>query len=256
MSFNNQLEEFNKNGLVVLPKAIDSDTFNDLRNELEIAIKENKKQRPNVFDAGMIHNCMFRGQKMSDLLDCQIMNQFLALLLSNTFIVYAYQSSSLLGGADGVNYGSRVHVDSPRFIKDYLTNVGVIFALNDFTLENGATHYIKGSHKKEELTKQIDFYKNATRATCKAGDMIVFHGRLHHAAGKNTTQQPRHALTINFCRSFMRQRFDYPRMLTKCKDISFSENTKQRLGWNVRVPTSLDEFYLPEEERLYKPNQG
>jgi hypothetical protein len=25
--------------------------------------------------------------------------------------------------------------------------------------------------------------------------------------------------------------------------------------YNVRVPTSLDEFYLPEKKRLYKTNQ-
>lgn len=28
------------------------------------------------------------------------------------------------------------------------------------------------------------------------------------------------------------------------------------LGFNVRVPTSLREFCLPPEQRLYKPGQG
>lgn len=256
MKFTRPLEEFHEHGLTVLPNILQERTVNILRNELLAAIEEDKKQRPTVFDAGMIHNCMFRGQQMSDLLDCTIMNDFLSLLLSETFIVYAYQSSSLLPENDGTNYGSRIHVDSPRFIKNYATNIGVIFALDDFTLENGATYYLKGSQKSEELTPESTFYEHSSRATCNAGDMIVFNGRLHHAAGKNTSQNARHALTINFCRSYMRQRFDYPRMLKNYDSISFSKNTKQRLGWNVRVPTSLDEFYLPEEKRLYKANQG
>ena len=256
MKFNRPLDELNKHGLTVFPNVLHEGTVKILRDELKSAIDEEKKQRPDVFDAGMIHNCMFHGQNMSDLLDCSIMNDFLSLLLNETFIVYAYQSSSLMPEEGGTNYGSRVHVDSPRFIKNYPTNIGVIFALDDFTLENGATYYLKGSHKLEELTSDPKFYDFSDRATCSAGDMIVFHGRLHHAAGKNTSQRARHALTINFCRSYMRQRFDYPRMLKDYDAISFSENTKQRLGWNVRVPTSLDEFYLPEEKRLYKANQG
>jgi hypothetical protein len=32
-------------------------------------------------------------------------------------------------------------------------------------------------------------------------------------------------------------------------------NGKRLIGMNVRVPTSLDEFYLPEKKRLYKSNQ-
>jgi hypothetical protein len=37
---------------------------------------------------------------------------------------------------------------------------------------------------------------------------------------------------------------------------SLGENSKRLIGMNVRMPTSLAEFYLPLERRLYKPNQG
>jgi ectoine hydroxylase-related dioxygenase (phytanoyl-CoA dioxygenase family) len=61
---------------------------------------------------------------------------------------------------------------------------------------------------------------------------------------------------MNFCRSYMRQRFDYPRM-TPSRDASNLDAMQlQLLGYNVRVPTSLSEYYLPVDERLYKPNQG
>jgi mannose-6-phosphate isomerase-like protein (cupin superfamily) len=36
---------------------------------------------------------------------------------------------------------------------------------------------------------------------------------------------------------------------------SFKNKGKQLIGMNVRMPTSLDEFYLPEKKRLYKTNQ-
>lgn len=246
--------DFQRDGVAVFPNVLDKSIVSKLRQELVQAISDDEINRPDVFDSGMIHNCMFRGDSMRALLDCQIMNDFVSLLLSDTFIVYAYQSSSLIPESGGVNYGSRPHVDSPRFIENYITNVGVIFALDDFTKRNGATYYRPGSHLSEELVDDQDFYKEAQRATCKAGDMIVFHGRLHHAAGKNVTEYSRNALTINFCRSFMRQRFDFPKMVSFEEEEKYSINTKKLLGWNVRVPKSLDEFYL--SERLYKSNQG
>jgi ectoine hydroxylase-related dioxygenase (phytanoyl-CoA dioxygenase family) len=100
------------------------------------------------------------------------------------------------------------------------------------------------------------FFANAARACCAAGDMIIFNARTVHAAGINTTQRTRHSLTINFCRSYMRQRFDFPRLVPREVIDGLGEKGRRLIGMNVRMPTSLDEFYLPIEQRLYKPNQG
>lgn len=252
--FTNSLEEFENNGLVVIKNVLSATILDKLREELNNAIYEDEIARPDVFDKGMVHNCMFRGTEMAKVLDCPEMNIFVGKILMPTFIIYAYQSSSL--NPSSSNYGSRMHVDSPRYIEEYPTNVGVIFPLDDFTLDNGATYYLPASHKNKTLPSEEEFYENAKRGICNAGDMLVFAGRLAHAAGQNKTTRTRHALTINFCRSYMRQRFDFPRMMSESDKTSFSENTKKLLGWNVRMPTHLDEFYLPEDQRLYKPNQG
>ncbi|KQH80909.1 phytanoyl-CoA dioxygenase [Mycobacterium gordonae] len=248
------LETFERDGLAVVPQVVTPAEVALLRAELEAAIAEDAVDYPDVFDRGMVHNCMVRGERMAALLDNPAMNEYLAAVLSETCIVYAYQSSSLVPQQG--NYGSRVHVDSPRHIPGYSTNMGVIIALDDFTEENGATYYWKGSHRFESLPEEEAFYANASRALCKAGDMVIFHGRLVHAAGRNTTTRTRHSLTINACRSYMRQRFDFPRLVPQSIIDSLGENGKRLLGMNVRMPTSLDEFYLPEEQRLYKPNQG
>jgi hypothetical protein len=31
---------------------------------------------------------------------------------------------------------------------------------------------------------------------------------------------------------------------------------RRLIGYDTRLPASLDEFFLPEAQRLYKPNQG
>ncbi|MCI0562573.1 MAG: phytanoyl-CoA dioxygenase family protein, partial [Nitrososphaera sp.] len=93
------------------------------------------------------------------------------------------------------------------------------------------------------------------RAICSSGDMILFNARLVHAAGVNKTSRTRHSLTLNFCRSYMRQRFDFPRLVPPSIVDNLGLDGRRLIGMNVRVPTSLEEFYLPEEQRLYKPNQ-
>jgi len=53
----------------------------------------------------------------------------------------------------------------------------------------------------------------------------------------------------------MRQRFDFPRLMTQEQIDSLGKDGQRLIGMNVRMPTSLEEFYLPEEERFYKPGQ-
>lgn len=248
------LDMLEEDGVAIVPNVLSQKLVTILRAELEAAIAEDAMHYPDVFDKGMVHNCMVRGQNMAEILDNPVMNAYMDKAFSNTCIVYAYQSSSLPPSQG--NYGSRVHVDSPRFIPGFYTNMGAIFPLNDFTEDNGATYYIPGSHKWEDLPTEDFFFANAKRAICKAGDMMLLNARLVHAAGFNATDKTRHSLTINFCRSYMRQRFDFPRLVPKEIIESLGENGQRLLGMNVRMPTSLAEFYLPPEQRLYKPNQG
>ena len=247
------LEEFEDRGFTILPQVLDLDRVARLREELDCAMKEDLRNRPDVFDAGMVHNLMTRGDALAEILDHAVMDDFVGRILGPTYILYAYQSSSL--PPSGSNYGNRIHVDSPRFIPNYCTNVGVIFPLDDFTEENGATHILPGGHRKPEVSAE-EFDADSERVLCKRGDMIVFHARSWHRAGTNRTSVTRHAITLNMCRSYMRQRFDYPRLMGAKAIATLGERGQRLLGMNVRMPTSLDEFYLPEAERLYKPNQG
>lgn len=246
-------QQFNTVGAVVVPAVFHVDLIEQLLAELEVAIDEDHQLRPDVFDAGMVHNCMTRGKSMLALLDHSALNHYLSELFTPHCIVYAYQSSSLPPNKG--NYGTRIHVDCPRFIPDYVSNIGVIIPLNDFTLDNGATFYLAGSHRMSELPTEQEFYAQAQRLVCNKGDLILFNARLVHAAGVNNTQLTRHALTINLCRPYMRQRFDFPRLMTKQQIESLGENGRKLIGMNVRMPVSLDEFYLPADQRLYKPGQ-
>lgn len=246
--------DFEKNGFAIIKGFVTNSACDTLRTELEVAIENSLNMLGDVVDAGMVHNCFIHGPSMRGILDNELLRDYTDQLLCKNAIVYAYQSSSLAPGKG--NYGSRIHVDSPRFIPGYRTNLGFILALDDFTEENGATWVMPGSHKNALPPANDAWQRDAVQLLCSAGDAVFFDARLYHAAGENQTADWRHALTINFCRPYMRTRFDFPRLAKTLEIESLLSNAaKKYLGYDVRVPTSLDEFYLPVEQRLYAPNQ-
>ena len=48
------------------------------------------------------------------------------------------------------NYSRRIHVDCPRLIPGYVTNMGATILLDDFTEDNGATWFLPGSHTRAD----------------------------------------------------------------------------------------------------------
>jgi hypothetical protein len=53
----------------------------------------------------------------------------------------------------------------------------------------------------------------------------------------------------------MKQMFDYTRSIETEVNYNLSEEMKQLLGFDSRVPSSLYEWYLPADKRFYKKNQ-
>lgn len=248
----NEWKFFEENGFIISKQFETPAVCASLKNELEAAIAEDSRKFSSVFDKGMVHNCFLRGDSMLKHLDKNELRFYLDNLLCKNAIIYAYQSSSLPPNSD--NYGARIHVDCPRFIEGYRTNLGYILALDDFTTDNGGTFVLPGSHKSPTFPSDQEFDERAIQLTCNKGDAIFFDARLFHKAGFNHTNEWRHAITINFCRPFMRSRFDFPKMLD-LQNTAMSSSAKKFLGNDVRMPTNLDDFYLPENERLYKAGQ-
>lgn len=205
-------------------------------------------------DSYMVHNPMLRDDIFLELLKQSVMTEVLSAILGKSFILYAFTTSSL--PPHGTNWARRIHVDCPRLIRGYSTNMNVFIPLDQMNPKNGGIELLPESQWLEDEPTEQTFSLNKVVPELEIGSLLIFYSRLWHSAGLNTTPHPRHAVTMNFCRSFMRQRFDYPRMFKQSQAESLDETQRQLLGFNVRVPTSLEEYYLPEEQRLYKQGQG
>lgn len=251
------LREYAQDGFTIVPGILSKSQAAEMAVLLQHAIDQDLrelKNEPGYIDDWMVHNLMVRGDPFLRLIENPVIHAYLNAAFSDACILYAYTSSSL--PPNGSNYSRRIHVDSPRVIPGYATNVGFLVALDDFTLDNGATYILPRSFQRADPPSEEEFLANAVRLTPKTGEGIFFNARCWHMGGHNKTDKPRHAVTMNICRSFMRQRFDYPRLVPPQLVETLGPVGKRFLGFNVRVPASLEEYYGSAAESSHEPSQG
>ena len=171
--------------------------------------------------------------------------------LQNGFVLPSYA----VGETPAVSQNT-FHMDFPRVLEGYVASVNVFFAIDAFTTDNGATFVVPGSHQQRTPPDRSLLEARAVPATCRAGGMIVFDSTLWHAAGHNTSGRDRLAINHQFTRSWIKQQIDYVRALGQPVIEALPPRTQQLLGNSTRVVTSLDEYYQPEEKRLYRKGQG
>ncbi len=245
-------KEFNTQGYSILENVLSTDFVSKIKGELTNAIEQevNYHAKNDYIDFGMVMLCSLYGGSFIDILDNPRITEPFNLILGDGCIIYAYTSSSM--PPHRTNYSARIHVDCPRLIPGYITNMAATILLDDFTEENGAMWYLPYSQDLMEAPSNEYFLKNAKRLIEKAGTAIFFNSRIWHMGGHNKTNKWRHALTFNISRPWMKQRIDIPRAMSNMDISSYSEVALQKLGFLSQVPASYDEYYVPLEKRKYK----
>ena len=221
-------KEIEGQGYSIVQNALSTDFITKAKIELEKAIElENKYHREsNHKDYGMVMLCSLYHKIFCELFDFKTVTSPFESILGEGCIVYAYTSSSM--PPKGSNFSKRIHVDSPRIIPNYITNMGATILLDDFTEENGATWFLPNSQTLKNKPDENEFYDDAKRLIEKAGSIWFFNARLWHAGGINKTKKWRHALTLNLVRPWMKQRINIPKSMEKMNTDLISEKAKQK----------------------------
>lgn len=101
-----------------------------------------------------------------------------------------------------------VHRDQWAFDKfpfpaGFEVTVATMWALTDFTEDNGATRVVPGPHKMDD---RLTFSKSDTEAAeMSAGSVLLYLGSLHHGAGENLTDHDRSGLIVHYTLGWLRQ---------------------------------------------------
>ncbi|WP_168795577.1 phytanoyl-CoA dioxygenase family protein [Paraburkholderia aromaticivorans] len=245
-------------GWTVLPGLIRSELLDSLVEALgpSLALRDEIRRRNGVLEnsAGTLHHLLMDEPCYVELLaELSALEPVFKGYFDGNFVLNSY--GGVINERDSRSYVQNVHRDI-RFGSDtrrFMVNALVM--LDDFTLDNGATHILSHSQNLQQQPANEHFYAQASRATGKRGSVLLFDSRMWHATGRNTTDAPRRALTLTFTSPFFKPQLDYARQFGYRNLDRCNAWMRQVLGFNARVPESLDEFYVPVEQRFYQRGQ-
>lgn len=150
----------------------------------------------------------------------------------------------------------------PRPWPPYALTANVIWLLDSFTAENGATTVVPGTHLPTRDTgpaASMDrarlIRKGGIPVCAPAGSALVFDGRLVHGTGVNTTDRERVAVLTYFCRPFLRQQENFP--LSVLPDVleELPGEVRALLGFGVWNTLGSVEGVCAEGSLVRRPQQ-
>lgn len=114
-------------------------------------------------------------------------------------------------------------------------SVATVFAVDDFTAENGATVVIPGSH----VWSEDRFPQEGDRRVCAAmpaGSCVLFLGNLWHGGGENYSGNSRLAITAQYCEPWLRTQENFFLSVSRDTAAAVSENLRRMLGYSIHPP--------------------
>ena len=230
-------ESFLDNGYVVLPSVLDSVRL----REIVLAIEPFERGRPmgrNNFEGERSHRVYSLAGKGDVFLrlaeETRVAELVDALLLPN-WLLSTLQSIRLHPGETPQPWHTDdAFYDVPRPHAKPL-GVSVIWAIEDFTDENGATELIPGSHRwalehPDERTHEV------VRAVMPAGSAVVFDGALWHRGGANRSSATRLSVSPQYCQPWLRPQESQLLIAPPALATELSARSRSMLGYSIHPP--------------------
>jgi ectoine hydroxylase-related dioxygenase (phytanoyl-CoA dioxygenase family) len=129
----------------------------------------------------------------------------------------------------------RLHLDQIDHVPGLVININGTYALDDFTIANGATRVVPFSQERGPGTA-IDHERDEKEAVyleAPAGSLLAFNGGIVHAGSANTTSGMRRCIHTFYSRPWVRSQWDFVRSFTPEAKAGLSEEQKRIFGFGA-----------------------
>ena len=204
----NQLDQ---HGFLLLESLIPSDTTTQLRNHsLALATAEQKAGTGHLYlandTAQRVWNLVDKGEIFEEAIQQPKMLAAMEYLLGADCTLSSFTVNVLYPGAPDTG----LHIDypltrlpTPRPHFPMVANS--VWFLDDWTLENGATSCVPGSHRRlEALPEPGVEYDDELQICGPRGSVLIVNGAIWHGSSVNRTNESRVGLLGFFCRSILK----------------------------------------------------
>ena len=229
-----ECEELREHGWVVLPDVLSGDEVAALRAALAPVVAENGLGR-NPFEGTRTERVYALLAKCPAV--APLVEHPRILALGDAFLTAGY----LLSSVQAVNIhpgetAQALHADDdagagprPREPQGFST----MWALDEFTAENGSTRLVPGSHLRSVQEAEVE---KAIPVEMSAGSVLVYLGGVDHGGGEHTGDAPRLGVSVIYCQPWLRQFENLTLSVPPEIAAQYSTRVQRMLGYSLLGP--------------------
>ncbi|MGE5185257.1 MAG: phytanoyl-CoA dioxygenase family protein [Acidobacteriota bacterium] len=232
-----ELESFQRDGYVILEGALDRAEL----DELTAALAPHEASRPlgrTAFEgkhSQRVYSLAGKGDAFLRLAEHPRVMSLVERLLMPNFLLSTLQSIRLLPG----EVAQAWHTDDAFYFMPrphaLPLAISVIWALDEFTYDNGATELIPGSHRWSFEHPETRDHE-VVPALMPAGSAVVFDGALWHRGGANVSRTARLAISPQYCQPWLRPQESQLLIVPPDAARACSDRVRSMLGYSIHPP--------------------
>lgn len=108
-----------------------------------------------------------------------------------------------------------------------------IWALTDFTHDNGATRLVPGTHRADRIPRKGEQPEGVVEARMPAGSVLVYNGSIWHGGGANRSTAARVGIVCNYCAGWVRHEENQPLALSREQVAALPPRLRRMVGYGV-----------------------
>lgn len=232
-------EHLNQQGFLLLESLIPLDTTAELRERsLALAEAEKAAGKGHTYlandSAQRVWNLVGKGEVFEAAIQHPKVLAGMTYLLGADCTLSSFTVNVLYPGAPDAG----LHIDYPLSAlptprPSFPMVANSVYFLDDFTLENGATSCVPGSHRRlEALPESGVKYADEVQICGPRGSVLIVNGAIWHGSSENRTNAPRVGLLGFFCRSILKPQQAHLKLVSDAVISRATPTLKRLLGFD------------------------
>ena len=226
-------EALMRDGFVVLEGLISADEAASIKQALTPVFDHTGRNAFEGHKTQRIYNVLAKTRACDRLADHPRILALLDRIFQPNYLLSQMQAINILPGESA----QALHHDDafyPLARPRAALGAASIWALDDFTTENGATRIVPGSHLWG--ADRLPDESGCIQAAMPAGSAVFFLGTTWHSGGANASDTARMAFTCQYCEPWLRQQENF--LLEVPFDIvrQLSEPLQSMIGYSIHPP--------------------
>jgi ectoine hydroxylase-related dioxygenase (phytanoyl-CoA dioxygenase family) len=221
-----------RDGYVILPDLLSADDLTAIREAVNPLLERTGRNPFEGQRTQRVYSVLTKTRACDRIADHPRVLALLDRLLLPNYLLSMLQVINILPG----ERAQMLHTDDAFYPLPRPRNAlgaATIWAIDDFTEDNGATDIIQGSHLWGDETPGP---AGREPVIMSAGSCVFFLSTLWHGGGANRSARPRLAVTAQYCEPWLRPQEAFTLSTGRDTVRTVSEDIRRMLGYSIHPP--------------------